>query len=275
MKLSLIYLAAGNSRRFGENKLLAELDGRPLYRYGLDALKQAAASLDGSAVPRSVDASSCAVPRSVDASGRAVPRSVDAPGCAVSESVDALSRTVPWSVDASGCAVPESSGCPDGRAVDSPRLATEILVVSQYRQILRTAREEGLVPVESPDSVLGMSYSIRAGLARARGEYLLFQAADQPFLLPETIAGLISHTLKSGARAGVIQCMGKNRNPALFHRSLTGELAALEGDQGGRLVIKRHWEEVCVYEADTPEQFRDIDFREDLRKFDVFNPHEK
>ena len=230
MKLSLIYLAAGNSRRFGENKLLAELDGRPLYRYGLDALKQAAASLDGSAVPRSVDASSCAVPRSVDASGRAVPRSVDAPGCAVSESVDALSRTVPWSVDASGCAVPESSGCPDGRAADSPRLATEILVVSQYRQILRTAREEGLVPVESPDSVLGMSYSIRAGLARARGEYLLFQAADQPFLLPDTIAGLISHTLKSGARAGVIQCMGKNRNPALFHRSLTGELAALEGD---------------------------------------------
>lgn len=230
MKLSLIYLAAGNSRRFGENKLLAELDGRPLYRYGLDALKKAAASLDGSAVPRSVDASSCAVPRSVDASGR---------------------------------------------AADSPRLATEILVVSQYRQILRTAREEGLVPVESPDSVLGMSYSIRAGLARARGEYLLFQAADQPFLLPDTIAGLISHTLKSGARAGVIQCMGKNRNPALFHRSLTGELAALEGDQGGRLVIKRHWEEVCVYEADTPEQFRDIDFREDLRKFDVFNPHEK
>ena len=34
----ILYLAGGNSRRFGENKLLYPLDGRPLYRHGLDAL---------------------------------------------------------------------------------------------------------------------------------------------------------------------------------------------------------------------------------------------
>lgn len=38
MKLYLIYLAAGNSRRFGSNKLLYELDGKPLYRHLLDRL---------------------------------------------------------------------------------------------------------------------------------------------------------------------------------------------------------------------------------------------
>lgn len=38
MKISLIYLAAGNSRRFGSNKLLYELDGKPLYRHLLDRL---------------------------------------------------------------------------------------------------------------------------------------------------------------------------------------------------------------------------------------------
>lgn len=34
----ILYLAGGNSRRFGENKLLYPLDGRPLYRHGLDML---------------------------------------------------------------------------------------------------------------------------------------------------------------------------------------------------------------------------------------------
>ena len=40
MKYSLIYLAAGNSRRFGKNKLLVEWNGRPLYEYGLNTLKE-------------------------------------------------------------------------------------------------------------------------------------------------------------------------------------------------------------------------------------------
>lgn len=34
----ILYLAGGSSRRFGENKLLYPLDGRPLYRHGLDML---------------------------------------------------------------------------------------------------------------------------------------------------------------------------------------------------------------------------------------------
>lgn len=38
MKVCLIYLAAGNSRRFGSNKLLYELGGKPLYRHLLDRL---------------------------------------------------------------------------------------------------------------------------------------------------------------------------------------------------------------------------------------------
>ena len=38
----IIFMAAGNSRRFGLNKLLYMLDGKPLYRHGLDCLLRAA-----------------------------------------------------------------------------------------------------------------------------------------------------------------------------------------------------------------------------------------
>ena len=38
MKLRIIYLAAGNSRRFGSNKLLHITQGKPLYQHGLDML---------------------------------------------------------------------------------------------------------------------------------------------------------------------------------------------------------------------------------------------
>lgn len=38
MNKHIIYLAAGNSRRFGSNKLLHIYGGKPLYRHGLDML---------------------------------------------------------------------------------------------------------------------------------------------------------------------------------------------------------------------------------------------
>lgn len=38
MKIHMIYLAAGNSRRFGSNKLLYDFHGMPLYQYGFNQL---------------------------------------------------------------------------------------------------------------------------------------------------------------------------------------------------------------------------------------------
>ena len=45
MKTDLILMAAGNSRRFGSNKLLYEWRGKKLYRYMFDALVEAAEGL--------------------------------------------------------------------------------------------------------------------------------------------------------------------------------------------------------------------------------------
>ena len=42
MRVTILYLAAGNSRRFGENKLLYPLEGKAVYRHLLDRLVQIA-----------------------------------------------------------------------------------------------------------------------------------------------------------------------------------------------------------------------------------------
>ena len=45
MDIALIYMASGFGRRFGSNKLLYELQGRPLYQWGLTHLQEAAGKL--------------------------------------------------------------------------------------------------------------------------------------------------------------------------------------------------------------------------------------
>lgn len=46
MKIAMIMLAAGNSRRFGSNKLLYEIDGIPMYQRILTELKRVKHNLD-------------------------------------------------------------------------------------------------------------------------------------------------------------------------------------------------------------------------------------
>ena len=46
MKIAMIMLAAGNSRRFGANKLLYEVDGMPMYRHVQKQLVRAKSHLD-------------------------------------------------------------------------------------------------------------------------------------------------------------------------------------------------------------------------------------
>lgn len=41
MKISLVILAAGSGKRFGSNKLLFEINNKPLYQHTIDMIKQA------------------------------------------------------------------------------------------------------------------------------------------------------------------------------------------------------------------------------------------
>ena len=190
MNKHIIYLAAGNSRRFGTNKLLYEYHGKPLFRHGLDMAV----------------------------------------------------------------------------AFCGKRKDCSLLVVSQYEEIRRQTEAEGLTTIYSPDSYRGISYTIKAAL-QAIGDipeedFLIFLVADQPYLAEHTLERL-ADMAAPGVETASVAYEGKPGNPTMFSARLIPELLSLQGDEGGRKVIRRHR---CIYvEAENEKELRDIDTETDIQ----------
>ncbi len=184
MRKHILYLASGSGRRFGSNKLLYVLNGKPMFRYGLEMLQ----------------------------------------------------------------------------AVVNMREDCELLVVSRYDVIRKAAGARGIAAVDSPDSEKGISYTIRSAVQAlenvAEEDFLLFVVADQPYLTAASVMRLLD-AAKDGAE-GASLCYGdRPGNPTLFSARLIPELLELQGDTGGRAVLRRH---ECVFvPADSEQELEDVD----------------
>ena len=187
----LILLAAGSARRFGSNKLLRPVNGKPLYAHGLAALL----------------------------------------------------------------------------AATKMRPAADVTVVSRTPEILAAARAAGARAVESPLSEQGLSFTIKAALDAleplAEGDYLLFAVADQPYLTAASVAALLEKA--APPTRGATLCFGeKVGSPTLFSASLAKDLRALEGDRGGRSVLRALGGECLRVQAKSARELEDIDLPEQL-----------
>ena len=196
--IHIIYMAAGNSRRFGSNKLFYELDGKPMYRHLLDHLVE------------------------------------------IKDRYNKLKS-------------------------DSPVI--DITVVTRYREILDYCSS---IPdchaVLSPDSEIGISYTIKAGIMAVQEQkktgmqdYYMFAVADQPYLKSQSVIKLIDKVLENKGNMRLVfslRCGDTVGNPCVFHSSLISQLLSLEGDKGGRSVAKKY---DCVY----------VDIADELELMDI------
>ncbi len=184
MRKHILYLASGSSSRFGANKLLYLLEGKPMYLYGLETLVQV---------------------------------------------------------------VRERTDC-------------GLTVVSRYEAIRETAVAMGVSVADSPDSEKGISHTIRAGISALgsvkKEDYLLFAVADQPRLTAESVKRLLAEADRGTPCASL--CWGdRPGNPTLFSARFLPELLALEGDTGGRKVLRCHG---CAFvQAGSSAELEDID----------------
>ena len=167
-------------------------------------------------------------------------------------------------------------GRPLGRLQAEKALASRadrvIVVEGAYREEVRAALAGlALEEVFNPDFASGQSSSVRRGLAAARqhgAAAVLFLPVDLPFLAVASLDRLILAWQEAAADArpaAVVPTYGGERGaPVLFDQRLFDPLAALDGDQGGRVLLPRYPREIREVVIADPLEGRDLDVREDL-----------
>lgn len=179
LKLGCVVMAAGNARRFGENKLAARLEGRSLIQRTLEA------------VP--------------------------------------------------------------------PEIFDAVAVVSQYQEILDLAGEFGFTPIRNVHPDFGLSRTIALGLtALGACDGAMFLVSDQPLLRRESVAALARFWRERPEAPAALAHGGVRGNPCVFPARLFPELLALKEDHGGSTVIRRHQEDLRLWEVPA-EELTDVD----------------
>lgn len=134
----------------------------------------------------------------------------------------------------------------------------------------RCRKELGRLPVEvvvNETWQRGLASSIRAGLAaldkaRPTPRAAILMACDQPLVTPGLLVRIAETYRESGSPIVACAYAGTLGVPALFDRSLFGELRALKGDHGAKSVIQRHASEARSIEFDGGAV--DVDSAEDV-----------
>ncbi len=146
-------------------------------------------------------------------------------------------------------------------------LVAAVAVVTQYQEVAELAAGFGFQTVWNSAPELGVSHSVCLGTQMLKGECqgILFLVSDQPLLRKETVARLIEAFCQNPERIIVSAAEGRQGNPCVFPVALFPALETLEGDRGGKQIIRRHPELVTEFTVD-PIELLDVDTVEDLQK---------
>ena len=158
-------------------------------------------------------------------------------------------------------------------AVDAGTSVLTRIIVTGYDEIAEYAGFKGYKVVWNNDPDLGISHSVKLGLASFTGDAgtspaaAVFSVCDQPALTSKTVDRLIN---AYAASSKGLACLASSQdgeevlgNPCLFSRAYFEELSQLEGDTGGKRVILRHLSDLARAGADM-EELTDIDYREQI-----------
>lgn len=151
------------------------------------------------------------------------------------------------------------------RAVDAAAgSGIPFAVVTQAGETAQTARRLGAEVIINRYPERGISSSLKLGLAHfPNADAFMFMVCDQPYLRPETISKLEREFRRSPKGIACLSHGARHGNPVIFDGKYTDELMQLEGDTGGRQIIKNHPEDLITLDV-TSIELTDIDLRSDL-----------
>ena len=147
---------------------------------------------------------------------------------------------------------------------EMPAHIGNIIVVSKYSEIEDYVKDKPEVTYKvNHHSEMGISRSIQIGLTECtKNHNTLFFVCDQPNMEPETICRLIMEFEKSQKKAGILLDENKQMgNPCIFAPDLREKLEQLQGDTGGKKVIKGLSHEDCCFVEVSATQLIDVDYK--------------
>lgn len=144
------------------------------------------------------------------------------------------------------------------------------LVVAKDNEVLDIACKKGFKVVENKNSILGQSESIKLGIENSPvAEGYMFFTGDQPLLSKLTIEKMIDAFKNNPQNIVVPRYKERNGSPVIFSSIFIDELKVLEGDKGGREVIKRNKDSLIFVEVENEYELMDIDTWEDYKKLQL------
>ena len=206
--IHIIYMAAGNSRRFGSNKLLYLYEGKPLYRHGLELLLKLKQEM-GEKLTVTVVTQYLEILEEVqDIFERCGMAGMQAVFC--EESRLGASYTIRAGIEAVISQDLVSGQPKEGQSMMGEKDYLMFMVADQPHLTLDSVRK-----------------LIRTAVSREQSAF------SGP--LAEECSRWETLSLRCGSTPG---------NPCMFRADLIPELMSLTGDQGGRKVLKRY---ACKY----------------------------
>ena len=105
---------------------------------------------------------------------------------------------------------------------------------------------------------------IRALGAEMSGAFVV--PGDMPFLTAGLFVVLRDEFGRAGGERIVVPTTpdGAQRNPVLWPRRHFAEFARLGGPEGGKPLLRRHWDQIVKVPVVDPNVFADVDTEEDL-----------
>lgn len=219
--IHIIYMAAGNSRRFGSNKLFYELEGKPMYRHLLERLIEIKDRYNNSRV--------------IGLSKKAGKKTKNTESGSPLVDITVVTR---YREILDYC-----SSIPDCHAVLSPDSEKGIsYTIKAGIMAVQEQKKKNGVRQKKQEKSSGVSQN-----SPETEEYYMFAVADQPYLKSQSVIKLIDKVLENTGNEQLVvslRCGAAVGNPCVFNSSLIPQLLSLEGDKGGRSVAKKH---DCVY----------------------------
>lgn len=143
----------------------------------------------------------------------------------------------------------------------------EIIIVYKDKEVKEIAEKLNIKTIYNKRFEYGQSESIKLALSSLKNKYngYIFFTGDQPFMKKETIEKLME-TFNENSGIVLPKVNDKNKSPVIFSSIFKNELMEIDGDVGGRIVIKNNIDKVTPVYFNDSLQFFDIDTEEDLKK---------